>query len=266
LLRGDGTSLYVTQDINMANLRHTEYDFDEMYYIVGNEQLYHFQVLFELFKMLDWPFAEKCRHFSYGMIELPDGKMKSREGNVVDTDNLIDDVILLARDAVNERYDDLDEAQINYRAEVIGMGAIKFFFLKYDPLKNFVFDPQASLSFEGETGPYVQYTYARISSIKRKSEAKNPTFASYGDDEVSIVKILKEYQSVVEKSALDMKPSMLCHYLLKLCQQFNTYYSKHKVIQDDKQIEADRIALLSAIQVVIKNGLSLLGIETLEQM
>ncbi|MCB1084452.1 MAG: arginine--tRNA ligase, partial [Simkania sp.] len=173
LLRSDGTSVYITQDINMAHLRYQDFSFDEMIYIVGNEQEYHFKVLFELFRMLGWSFGESCRHFSYGMIELPEGKMKSREGNVIDTDDLIKTVDGLAYEAVKERYEDLDEAEMNERAQAISTGAIRFFFLKFDPLKNFVFNPKESLSFEGETGPYVQYTHARISSILRKSDAGN---------------------------------------------------------------------------------------------
>lgn len=266
LLRADGTSLYITQDINMAQLRYKEFNFDEMYYIVGNEQDYHFKVLFELFKMLQWPFADKCKHFSYGMIELPEGKMKSREGKVVDTDELIEEVYELAQKAVQERYEDIKEDEVKRRAQIIAMGAIKFFFLKYDPQKNFVFDPKASLSFEGETGPYVQYTYARISSIRRKSKAGQASYESYAQEEIALIKILGEFEDVIKQSAEEMRPNIICHYLLKLSQEFNTYYAKQQIIQDDKKVEADRIALLKAIQEVLKKGLQVLGIETLEVM
>ncbi|MCA9477741.1 MAG: arginine--tRNA ligase [Nanoarchaeota archaeon] len=267
LLRSDGTSVYITQDINMAHLRYQDFSFDEMIYIVGNEQEYHFKVLFELFRMLGWSFGESCRHFSYGMIELPEGKMKSREGNVIDTDDLIKTVDGLAYEAVKERYEDLDEAEMNERARAISTGAIRFFFLKFDPLKNFVFNPKESLSFEGETGPYVQYTHARISSILRKSDAGNPTFTHLNaDEDKQLLKQLGEFQSVVERMAEELRPSALCQYLIKVCQQFNSYYSKHQVIQEDKDVEADRVALLSAVQKVLKAGLEILGITALERM
>lgn len=267
LLRSDGTSLYITQDINMANLRNSDFSFDEMIYIVGNEQEYHFKVLFEIFKKLDWSFGNKCKHFSYGMIELPEGKMKSREGNVIDTDDLIKNLSELAYSSVKERYSDLDDIEAHSRAEAIATGAIRFFFLKFDPLKNFVFDPKASLSFEGETGPYVQYTHARIASILRKSKSKNPTFKNLNTaEDKQLIKQLDEFQLVVEKMANDLKPSFLCQYLISICQQFNSYYSKHKIIQEDKDLEADRIALISSVNKIINVGLEILGITALERM
>ncbi len=267
LLRSDGTSVYITQDINMARLRSEDFTFDEMIYIVGNEQEYHFQVLFEVFKKLKWPFANNCQHFSYGMIELPDGKMKSREGNVVDTDDLIEKVSELAYTAVKERYVELDEKEARIRAEHIATGAIRFFFLKFDPLKNFVFDPNASLSFEGETGPYVQYTHARIASMLRKNDAGDATFTQLNTaEDKQLIKTLDEFQSIVEKMATDLKPSALCNYLIKLAQGFNSYYAKHKIIQEDKKTQADRIALIQAVAHVLKVGLELLGIVAMERM
>ncbi|MEA3399380.1 MAG: arginine--tRNA ligase, partial [Patescibacteria group bacterium] len=186
LLRSNGTSVYITQDINLAKIRYTDFKFDELIYVVGNEQEYHFKVLFEIFNILNFSFADSCSHFSYGMIELPEGKMKSREGNVIDTDDLLEQTISMAKEAVNERYSDIDNLELEKRSELIALGAIRFFFLKHDSLKNFVFDPKESLSFEGETGPYIQYTYARISSILRKSET------DYKNADLSLLKTLED--------------------------------------------------------------------------
>ena len=267
LLRSDGTSVYITQDIYMAQQRYEDYKFDEMIYVVGNEQEYHFKVLFEVFKALDWPFGSQCKHFSYGMIELPEGKMKSREGNVVDTDDILDHMLEEAKEEVQKRYPDLAEDEINKRAELISHAAVRFFFLKHDPLKNFVFDPKESLSFEGETGPYVQYTYARISSILRKAEVGD---AEYGllvePEDKQMAMVLNEFLGVVDKAASDLKPSAICHYLIKLCQEFNSYYSKHKIIQEDTDLQNARLHLIKAVRQVIENGLQLLDIVPLEEM
>lgn len=268
LLRGDGTSVYITQDINMANLRYEDYKFDEQIYIVGNEQEYHFKVLFEIFKLLKWPFAEKCKHFSYGMVELPTGKLKSREGKIVDTDDLIEDTIELAKQAVKERFPDIKDEEINDRAKMIGMAAIRFFFLKQDAVRNFVFDPKESLSFEGETGPYVQYTHARICSIERKAGKNEEVDLGLlkEEEEKHIVTTLNEFQSVVEKAAVDLRPNLICHYLLGLCQEVNSYYSKHKVIQDNKKLQGARLHLLAAAKKTISEGLALLHIDSPERM
>ena len=267
LLRSDGTSVYITQDINMANLRYQDYKFDEMIYVVGNEQEYHFNVLFEIFKILNWPFAELCKHFSYGMIELPEGKMKSREGNVLDTDDLIDNMKELAREAVKERYDDLSEKDLIERADMIAKGAVYFFFLKNDPVKNFVFDPKKSLAFEGETGPYVQYTHARICSILRKAESEKGDLSLLTEEEeANIVKDLKRFQEVVEEASNKLKPNIICHYLLSLSQSVNSYYSKYKVIQDNKELQGARCQLLEAVKKTISQGLNLLDIKAPERM
>jgi len=267
LLRSDGTSVYITQDINMANLRYQDYKFDEMIYVVGNEQEYHFQVLFEIFKILNWPFGEKCKHFSYGMIELPEGKMKSREGNVLDTDDLIDNMKELAREAVKERYNNLSEKDLIERANIIAKGAVYFFFLKNDPVKNFVFDPKKSLAFEGETGPYVQYTHARICSILRKTTSeKGDLSLLIKEEEINIVKELKLFQETIEEASNKLKPNIICHYLLSLSQKVNSYYSKYKVIQDKKELEGARSQLLKAVKKTISQGLEILDIKAPERM
>lgn len=251
----------------MANLRYQDYKFDEMIYVVGNEQEYHFNVLFEIFKILNWPFAELCKHFSYGMIELPEGKMKSREGNVLDTDDLIDNMKELAREAVKERYDDLSEKDLIERADMIAKGAVYFFFLKNDPVKNFVFDPKKSLAFEGETGPYVQYTHARICSILRKAESEKGDLSLLTEEEeANIVKDLKRFQEVVEEASNKLKPNIICHYLLSLSQSVNSYYSKYKVIQDNKELQGARCQLLEAVKKTISQGLNLLDIKAPERM
>lgn len=267
LLRSDGTSVYITQDINMANLRYEDYKFDEMIYVVANEQEYHFNVLFEVFKILNWPFANKCQHFSYGMVELTSGKLKSREGNIIDTDELMQDTKELAKQAIIERFPDIEEEEKEKRANMIAHGAIRFFYLKHDPKKNFVFDPKESLAFEGETGPYVQYTHARICSILRKADGEKGDLNKLQEEEEKlIVKELTRFQEVVEEASEKLKPNIVCHYLLSLCQSVNSYYSKHKVIQDDKELQGARCQLLSAVKKTILQGLKLLDIEYPERM
>ncbi|MGM5483996.1 MAG: arginine--tRNA ligase [Nanobdellota archaeon] len=269
LLRADGTSIYITQDINTAKIRYDDFKFDEMIYVVGNEQQYHFKVLFEVFKKLGWSFGDKCYHFSYGMVELPEGKMKSREGTVVDTDDVLENMKELASEEVDKRYNDLDGKEKEKRAECIALSAIRFFFLKHDALKNFVFNPKESLSFEGETGPYVQYTYARIASIKRKAgiDFHNPDFSFLKeDDEKYIAMLLDDFPEIVNKAFKEMKPNYLCHYLIKLCQNFNSYYSRYKIISEDEKLMEARLYFIDKIQFVIKKGLDILKIETLEVM
>ena len=269
LLRKDGTAVYITQDIFLAKKRFDDYKFNKLVYVVGNEQEYHFKVLFEIFRKLNYPFSQNCKHFSYGMVELPEGKMKSREGNVMDTDQLIQKTRELAKDAVKERFSELNDDEVNSRAELIAQGAIRFFFLKFDPVKNFVFDPKASLSFEGETGPYVQYTHARIASILRKSETKpsKDGFETLNEpEEKEVAKLLSTFPDIIGEATEKLKPNLVCNYLLALCQSFNSYYSKHKIIQEDKALETDRLALISAVNKVIKEGLLLLGIQAPERM
>ncbi len=269
LLRKDGTSVYITQDLNMGWLRYKDFAFDSMIYVVANEQEYHFKVLFETFKALDFPFAKQCHHFSYGMVELPSGKMKSREGTVIDTDDLIKEMTELAREEVKKRYDDLEDSQIKERSESIALSAIRFFFLKHDPLKNFVFDKDESLSFEGETGPYVQYTHARISSILRKSGCSPTTEKTNkldSEDEKSLILLLGEFDEILDSALRQLKPSSLCHYLIRVCQKFNSYYAKHQIIQDDKDVEQARINLIKGVQRILAIGLDILSIDALERM
>ena len=278
LLRSNGTSVYITQDIYMAHLRHQNYHFDEMVYVVGNEQEYHFKVLFEVFKKLGWSFGEKCYHFSYGMIELPEGKMKSREGNVVDTDALIEQVSAIAREELEKRYEHLPTGEIEKRAQIITMSALRFFFLKFDPLRNFVFNPKESVSFDGETGPYIEYSYARINSIFRKlAKDKEVTdiesFIAHPDypvlnaaNELSIIKLLDTYPATIEAAANEFKPSLIAHYLLELTQKFNEFYHANPVLNAEEKVMKARLSLIYCIREVLASGMKLLGIEAIEEM
>jgi arginyl-tRNA synthetase len=270
VLRADGTSIYITQDIVLAKLRYQDFKMDKMIYIVGNEQIYHFKVVFEIFKLLDFPFANDCYHLAYGMIYLPEGKMKSREGKVVDADNLADKMQELAKKEIKKRYKKINKKELEKRSEAIGMAAIKFHILKYDPLKDFTYEPEESISFEGETGPYLQYTYARIYSILRKSKQKIEKDVNLNllkeKHEEELIKKLSNFKKVIEKSTNEYKPSILCRYLLDLAQDFNNYYHKFKVIQENKDLEKARILLIYCVSIVLKTGLKLLGIKAVEKM
>ncbi|MGV8141684.1 MAG: arginine--tRNA ligase [Candidatus Woesearchaeota archaeon] len=283
LLRGNGTSVYITQDIYMAKRRHDEYNFDEMIYIVGNEQEYHFKVLFEIFKTLGWKFGDKCYHFSYGMIELPEGKMKSREGNVIDTDELIQNVKEMCIEELKKRYDNLSDDELDKRADIISLSAIRFFFLKFDPLRNFVYNPKESLSFDGETGPYVEYSHARINSIFKKLKDKEDIniaeeslekYFKHADislltekNEFEIVKTLDRFPSVIDEAASDFKPSSIARYLLELAQQFNEFYHANPILScEDNELMKARLYLIHNIQIVLKTGLNLLHIKEIDEM
>ncbi len=281
LLRANGTAVYITQDIYMAKKRYDDYKFDEMVYIVGNEQEHHFKVLFEIFKKLGWKFGDKCYHFSYGMIELPEGKMKSREGNVVDTDDLLATVIGICKEELIKRYEGkLSDEELSRRAGIIALSAVRFFFLKFDPLKNFVYNPKESLSFEGETGPYIEYSYARINSIFKKFEEKESVterdeyFRSDVDvsllkekNEFELVKIIERFPSVVRDAAKDFKPSSIAHYLIDLAQAFNEFYHANQILNiDDKELMKARLYLIYNVQTVLKIGLNLLHIQEIEEM
>ncbi|MFT4310278.1 MAG: arginine--tRNA ligase [Candidatus Woesearchaeota archaeon] len=268
LLRPNGTSVYITQDIYMATLRYDEFHFDHMIYVVGNEQEYHFQALFSVFDMLGYPFATSCIHFSYGMVELPDGKMKSREGTVVDVDDVLDDVSNYALQELRQRYPQLASQELTHRAQVISNAAIRFFFLKHDPKKNFVFDKHQSLQFEGETGPYVLYTYARMQSILRKAGYVPTQSIDYSvlTEEKEILLLISQAQHHIEQACSGLRPHSLAQYILQLAQWFNAYYSKHKIIQDDARIQQARCAVLETLSHTIKTCLALLHMQTLDHM
>jgi len=250
LLRADGTSIYITQDIYLAKKRYEDYKFDKLIYIVGSEQIYHFKVLFEVLKKLKYKFADNCYHLSYGMVSLPEGKMKSREGKVADADDLIENTIELAKKKNKKT------------SKIVALAAIKFLLLKYDSKKDFIFKPEEALSFEGETGPYIQYTHARINSILKKSKPSNKIdYKKYNQEEFQLIKKLSEFPGIIKDSAIKYKPNLLCNYLIQLSQLFNTYYSKYEI-----KTSKERTLLITKIKQILSTGLNLLGIEAPESM
>ena len=268
LIRSDGTSIYITQDIYLAYKKKEDFNYDRSIYIVGDPQIQHFKWLFAILDMLG--FKEDNYHLSYGMISLPSGKMKSREGTVVDADDVIEEIENLALKEVNRRYPELDNDEKKKRAEIIGLAAVIFYLLKYNPIKGFVFKPDESISFEGETGPYIQYCYARIVSIISKSEKKitkdiNWDLLSH-EKERFLIKQLVYFPEIIDTSEKTYNIHLITQYLLNLCQAFNSFYTSCKVISDNKDLEQARLLLIHCVQIVIKTGLNVLGIETLDKM
>jgi len=270
VLRADGTSIYITQDIALGKLRFDDFGMNKMIYIVASEQIHHFQVLFKIFELLEFSFAHDCYHLAYGMVYLPEGKMKSREGRVVDADNLADEMHESAKKEIMKRYPEIDAKELEARSEAIGMGAIKFFILKYDALKDFVFNPKESLSFEGETGPYVQYSHARCCSVLKKYKKKVSDKIDFSllntAEDKSLIKLLYEFPSVIKKAGDQYKPNLVTRHLLDLSQTFNEYYHKHKILQGDMELEKARILLVYCVKQVLRTGLELLGIQAIEEM
>ncbi|MDD5331244.1 MAG: arginine--tRNA ligase [Candidatus Nanoarchaeia archaeon] len=268
LLRSDGTSIYITQDLYLAKKRYNDFKMDKMIYVVASEQEYHFKVLFKLIKLLGFKFADNLYHLAYGMVHLPEGKMKSREGKIVDADNILDEIHELAKKELLKRNSKMDKKELETKAEAIGLGSVKFFILKYDPLKDFVYDPNKSISFEGETGPYIQYTYARLKSILRKEKPKGKIDYELLNEELEkeIVKDLASYPDLIEKAAKEYKPSLITSYLTDLSQKLNSYYVKYPVLKENQDVKTARMNLILASSYVLKSGLNLLGIESLEVM
>lgn len=269
VLRADGTAVYATQDIALAAQREADYHMDRMVYVVGNEQEDYFKTLFAVIKALDYPFADQCHHLSYGMIALPDGKMKSRTGNVVDADDLAADMHEQAATVLRERYPDLSAEEIATKAEAIAMAGIKFFMIKYEVAKDFVFDPAQSLSFDGETGPYMLYSYARCAQIIAKAGGKQSSFDPtllQEEAERKILLHLASFADVVVKAAQEYKPNLIARYILELTQLFNRYYQQTQIIVEDAAIQAARVALVAGVQQVLGNALHLLWIDTVERM
>ena len=276
LLRSDGTSVYMTQDIGTAEMRFQDYPIDKMIYVVGNEQNYHFQVLSILLDRLGFKWGKELTHFSYGMVELPNGKMKSREGTVVDADDLM---ALMVEDAYKTsmelgKFDDMTEEERREIARVVGMGALKYFILKVDARKNMLFNPEESIDFNGNTGPFIQYTYARIRSILRKSEelrVKSEKFAtaipSLSEKEVELIQKMNEFGAAVEQAGKDYSPSGIANYCYELTKVFNQFYHDYSILNEpDKQKKAVRLVLAKNVAKIIKNGMALLGIEVPERM
>jgi len=273
LMRADGTSVYVTQDIYLAWLKHNDFKFDRSIYIVASEQNHHFKVLFALLKKLGFDFVTGCYHFSYGMVLLPEGKMKSREGTVVDADDLMLEMEDLAKEEVIKRYKNLEEQEIHDRAKSIGLGALKFYLLMTDPVKDITFHPEQSISFEGETGPYVQYVHARICSIIRKygketGKVLDGKFDLLKEEiEKDLIKKIYQYKQVLCDAEVQYKPSIVARYMIELGQTFNSFYSTCPVIgTGDEDLTRARVFLCMAVKQVLANGLHLFGIAAPEEM
>ena len=290
LLRSDGTSVYMTQDIGTADMRFKDYPIDKMIYVVGNEQNYHFQVLSILLDRLGFKWGKELVHFSYGMVELPNGKMKSREGTVVDADDLIETMIANAKqlsdDKVN-KIEGISEEEKNEIARIVGLGALKYFILKVDARKNMLFNPEESIDFNGNTGPFIQYTHARIRSILRKNEElkmKNDESACLTDSqsndsslfilhssleekEIELIQKMNEFGAAVEQAGKDYSPSGIANYCYELTKQFNQFYHDYSILgAETPETRNVRLVLARNVAKIIKNGMSLLGIEVPERM
>lgn len=276
LLRSDGTSVYMTQDIGTAKLRFQDYPIDKMIYVVGNEQNYHFQVLSILLDKLGFKWGKDLVHFSYGMVELPNGKMKSREGTVVDADDLMAVMIEDAYKASADKMKTLDMAEDEARevARMVGLGALKYFILKVDARKNMLFNPEESIDFNGNTGPFIQYTYARIQSILRKAAQQNITIpVSLSTDveistkETELIQKLNQFEVAVRQAGMDYSPSGICNYCYELTKEFNQFYHDYTILgETDEKLKVFRLSLCKAVAKVVKNGMGLLGIEMPERM
>ena len=274
LLRGDGTSVYMTQDLGTALSRFEENKLDDMIYVVGNEQNYHFQVLKLVLKKLGYEWSDNIFHLSYGMVELPEGKMKSREGTVVDADDLIADMIGTAREMSEElgKLDGASEEEAASICEMVGLGALKYFILKVDPKKTMLFDPRESIDFNGNTGPFIQYTHARICSILRKATEAGISTEGYTNaellpEEVELVKALSEYPAVVRTAGEQFAPSVIAAYAYDLAKQFNGYYHDHSILKEENTVTRSlRLMLASTVASVIRSAMSLLGIRVPERM
>ena len=277
LLRSDGTSVYMTQDIGTAEMRFQDYPIDKMIYVVGNEQNYHFQVLSILLDRLGFKWGKELVHFSYGMVELPNGKMKSREGTVVDADDLIQAMIEGARKVSEEagKSKDLSEEERNEIARICGMGALKYFILKVDARKNMLFNPEESIDFNGNTGPFIQYTYARIRSILRKAEEQGINIPAsletkespINQKEIDLIQKMQAYGATVEQAGKDYSPSGIANYCYELTKEFNSWYHDYSVLNaEDEQTKLTRLILAKNVAKIIRNGMALLGIEVPERM
>ena len=276
LLRSDGTSVYMTQDIGTAEMRFNDFPIDKMIYVVGNEQNYHFQVLSILLDRLGFKWGKELVHFSYGMVELPNGKMKSREGTVVDADDLIAAMVADAKQTSKElgKFKDMSEEERNEIARIVGLGALKYFILKVDARKNMLFNPEESIDFNGNTGPFIQYTYARIRSILRKAQAEGINIPAtltdtmpLNEKEIELIQKLNEFGAAVEQAGKDYSPSGIANYCYELTKAFNQFYHDYSILGADTEEEkVVRLVLAQNVGKTLKNGMALLGIEVPERM
>lgn len=276
LLRADGTSVYMTQDIGTAKLRFDDYPIDRMVYVVGNEQNYHFQVLSILLDKLGFRFGKDLVHFSYGMVELPEGKMKSREGTVVDADDLMEEMISTAKETSKElgKLDGCTESEADKIARIVGLGALKYFIIKVDPKKNMTFNPKESIDFNGNTGPFIQYTYARIQSVLRKAAELGliiPNTLKSGLNlsvkEENLIQLVGEYAAVVKQAGDDYNPALIANYIYDLAKEFNQFYHDYSILKEyDADLKVFRLMLAANVGKVVKSGMSLLGIDVPDRM
>ena len=276
LLRSDGTSVYMTQDIGTAKLRFADYPINKMIYVVGNEQNYHFQVLSILLDKLGFEWGKGLVHFSYGMVELPEGKMKSREGTVVDADDLVEEMVSTAKETSNElgKLDGCSEEEANNIARIVGMGALKYFILKVDARKNMTFNPKESIDFNGNTGPFIQYTYARIQSVLRKAAEANivipetlPLNVTLSEKEEGLIQMLSEFAGVVKQAGTDYSPSVIANYTYDLVKEYNQFYHDFSILREkNADLKVFRLVLSANISKIIKLGMELLGIDVPERM
>lgn len=276
LLRSDGTSVYMTQDIGTAELRFSDFPINKMIYVVGNEQNYHFQVLSIVLDRLGFTWGKDLVHFSYGMVELPEGKMKSREGTVVDADDLMKSMIDTAKETSAElgKLDKCSEEEANEISRIIGLGALKYFILKVDARKNMLFNPKESIDFNGNTGPFIQYTHARIQSVLRKAKSEGidilealPLNISLNEKEEGLIQLLSDFASVIKQSGKDYNPSAIANYIYDLVKEFNQFYHDYSILHEENvEVKIFRLALSSAVGKIIKSGMGLLGIEVPDRM
>ncbi|MEF8803598.1 MULTISPECIES: arginine--tRNA ligase [Bacteroides] len=276
LLRGDGTSVYMTQDIGTAKLRFADYPIDKMIYVVGNEQNYHFQVLSILLDKLGFEWGKSLVHFSYGMVELPEGKMKSREGTVVDADDLMEEMITTAKETSQElgKLDGLTQEEADDIARIVGLGALKYFILKVDARKNMTFNPKESIDFNGNTGPFIQYTYARIQSVLRKAAESGivipeqiPAGIELSEKEEGLIQMVADFAAVVKQAGEDYSPSIIANYTYDLVKEYNQFYHDFSILREENEaVKVFRIALSANVAKVVRLGMGLLGIEVPSRM
>ena len=271
ILRSDGTAVYMTQDIGTAIQRHEDFAFSNMAYTVGNEQDYHFKVLFLILDKLGYYWAKSCYHLSYGMVDLPSGKMKSREGTVVDADELMDGMVSTAKGIAKDlgKLDGMTDQEANELYEIVGMGALKYFMLKVDPRKRMLFDPKESIDFNGNTGPFIQYTYARIQSLKRKHNAEvvMPSAVNITAKEQEIIKLLTEFPAVIQEAAANYSPALMANYVYDLVKEYNTYYQNTAILTaESEELINFRLGLSVKVGEVIKTSMSLLGVNVPDRM
>ena len=276
LLRGDGTSVYMTQDIGTAKLRFADYPIDKMIYVVGNEQNYHFQVLSILLDKLGFEWGKSLVHFSYGMVELPEGKMKSREGTVVDADDLMEEMISTAKETSQElgKLDGLTQEEADDIARIVGLGALKYFILKVDARKNMTFNPKESIDFNGNTGPFIQYTYARIQSVLRKAAESGivipeqiPSGIELSEKEEGLIQMVADFAAVVKQAGEDYSPSIIANYTYDLVKEYNQFYHDFSILREENpELKNFRLVLSANVAKIVKSGMDLLGIEVPERM